>query len=335
MLRKGIGTLLALACLGVAQATTLKVATVAPEGTLWMKEMREAAANIKSRTAARVEIKYFPGGVMGNDAAVLRKMKLGQLQGGAFTAGELSPVYGDAQIYSLPFLFSSKEEAAFVRKQVDPLLREGFRKAGLEAVGISGGGFAYLMSTRPIRTRDELRATKVWSPQNDRIAQVAFELAGVPVIALPIGDVYTSLQTGLLETVGITTSGAIAFQWHTKIKHVVDFPLTYVVGILVLDTKAIGKVAEADRKVIAEEFRQAFADIDEASWKDNESARAALIKQGVQFDVPSEEAQAFWRKVGVETTAKVVESRQISAEFLNAIRAQQQEWAKQAGEARP
>lgn len=335
MLRKGFGFALVLACVGVAHAATLKIATVAPEGTVWMKEMREAGANIKTRTAARVDVKYFPGGVMGNDAAVLRKMKLGQLQGGAFTAGELSPVYADAQIYSLPFLFTTLDEVAYVRKSVDPMLRDGFRKAGLEAVGLSGGGFAYLMSTKPVSTKDELRATKVWSPQNDRIAQIAFEQAGVPVISLPIGDVYTSLQTGLLETVGITTSGAIAFQWHAKVKHVVDLPLSYVVGVLALDAKAYAKLSPDDRKVVDEEYRQAFADIDAAGLKDNESARAALAKQGIRFQVPSTEEQQFWRDIGAKTIDKVLSDKQISAELLAEIRKQQAAWKAQAGKSTP
>ena len=332
---KGLGIVMVLAFAGAASAATLKIATVAPEGTVWMKEMREAGANIKTRTAARVDVKYFPGGVMGNDAAVLRKMKLGQLQGGAFTAGELSPVYADAQIYSLPFLFTSLDEVAFVRKTVDPMLREGFRKAGLEAVGLSGGGFAYLMSTRPIRTKDELRATKVWSPQNDKIAQVAFEQAGVPVISLPLGDVYTSLQTGLLETVGITTSGAIAFQWHTKVKHVVDLPLTYVVGVLALDVKAYNKLTPEDRKIVDEEFHQAFVDIDTAGLKDNESARAALAKQGIRFEAPSATEQAFWREVGAATMKKMLADRQISAELLAEIQKQQAAWTARSGQSKP
>jgi TRAP-type C4-dicarboxylate transport system substrate-binding protein len=203
-------------------AVTIKIATLAPEGTNWMKEMRAAGAEIKQKSEGRVEIKYFPGGVMGNDSAVLRKIKLGQLQGGALSGAELSAVYPDAQIYSVPFLFRDLAEVEAVRRQVDPLLEKGFEKSGFIAVGMSGGGFAHIMSVKPISSKDQLRASKVWVPQNDRIAQVAFAEAGVNPIALPLADVYTSLQTGLLETVANTTSGAIAFQWHTRIKHVVD-----------------------------------------------------------------------------------------------------------------
>ena len=73
-----------------AAATTLKIATLAPDGTSWMKMMRQGAAEISQRTDGRVKLKFYPGGVMGNTGSVLQKMRIGQLQGGAFTGSDLS-----------------------------------------------------------------------------------------------------------------------------------------------------------------------------------------------------------------------------------------------------
>lgn len=310
----------------LVSAAALKIATLAPEGTTWMKEMRAAGANIKQRTEGRVEIKFFPGGVMGNDSAVLRKIKLGQLQGGALSGGEWSQIYDNAQIYSLPFLFNDLNEIEYVRTQVDPMLKAGFEKAGFVAVGISGGGFAYVMGTKPIATKENLRSTKVWVPQNDKIAQVAYEKAGVKAIALSLGDVYTSLQTGLLETVAITTSGAIAFQWHTKIKHAVDLPLSYVMGILAIDYKPFARLTAVDQSVVREEFALAFKNLDIANKRDNESARAVLVKQGIVFKAPTAEEIQYWRNIGMETLVEMQANGGISADLLAAIKKSQAEY---------
>ena len=137
-------------------ATVFKIATLAPEGTGWMREMRAAGESIKSKTEGRVEFKYYPGGVMGNDATVLRKIRVGQLQGGAFTGSELASIYPDVMIYGLPFLFRNQTEVDAVRARMDPLIAAGLAEKGLVAAGITGGGFAYLLSTRPIRGRDDL-----------------------------------------------------------------------------------------------------------------------------------------------------------------------------------
>lgn len=317
-------TTLALA-LGLAAASvdaaTLKIATVAPDGTAWMKEMRATGEAIKTKTEGRVEMKFYPGGVMGDDATVLRKIKIGQLQGGAFTGGEASIITSDAQVYSLPFLFRSQDEIDKVRARLDPLLRQQFAKAGFELLGVSGGGFAYLMSTRDIKTRDDLKAAKVWVPQGDKAAELAFKTAGVTPIPLPLSDVYTSLQTGLIDTAANTTSGAIAFQWHTKVKHVVDLPVSYVVGEVVVDKKSFDALSADDQKTVDAEFAAGFTRLEKINRDDNAAARDALKQQGISIAAPAARELASWEAVGTEVFKHVSDQGMLSPEMLKALNA--------------
>ena len=126
---------------GSLAAARIKIATRAPEGTTWMKIMREGGREIEKATSGRVKFKFYTGGVMGNDAAVLKKMKIGQLNGGALTTTALARNYTDINIYSMPFLFSDNAEAEFVRKTLDPYISKGLEKKGLVLLGISDGGF--------------------------------------------------------------------------------------------------------------------------------------------------------------------------------------------------
>jgi TRAP-type C4-dicarboxylate transport system substrate-binding protein len=314
-------------------AKVFKIATVAPEGSNWMREMRAGAANVKQRTAGRVEFKFYPGGVMGNDSAVLRKIKLGQLQGGAFSGAELSPVNPDAQVYSLPFLFRSQAEVDYVRPKVDPLIKAGFEKNGMVALGLTGGGFAYLLSTKPIRTREDLKASKVWAPSNDVIAQVAFRAGGVEPVTLPIADVYPALSTGLIETVGNTPAGVIVFQWHTKLRFMVDLPLTYVMGIFAVDKKAYDDVSVEDRKVMHEEIAAAFQRLEAINRRDDESARAALAKQGITLFKPSDDEAKFWNEVGVKAREQLSAQHAYSADVFAAVQAAIEEYRRSGGAA--
>jgi TRAP-type C4-dicarboxylate transport system substrate-binding protein len=300
-------------------ATTVKIATAAPDGTAWMREMRAGAEAIKKGTAERVEIKFYPGGVMGDEPTVLRKIKIGQLQGGAFTGGEFSQTNKDAQIYSLPFLFKNLDEVDKVRAQLDPQLKKTFESVGFEAVAISGGGFAYLMSVRDVKSKDDLKAAKVWVPQGDRIAEVAIKAAGVTPISLPLADVYTSLQTGLIDTVANTPAGAIAFQWHTKVKHMFDLPLTYVVGILLIDKKVFDALSAEDRKAVNEELGTAFARLEKINRDDNVQARGALEKQGIAIFTPNAAEAKSWEAVGITARAELMAAHEISPEMSAAL----------------
>lgn len=311
---------LVLAVSASAHAATLKIATLAPEGTTWMKEMRAAGKDIEAQTEGRVKLKFYPGGVMGNYKTVLRKMRVGQLHGGAFAAGEVIEIYPDMHLYSLPFMFRSEEEVLHVRKTIDPLLIEGLRENGLVAAGIIGAGFAYIMSDKAINDAGDLKGRSVWVPEGDVVSYTGFEVAGVTPKALPLSDVYTGLQTGLLDTVINTPVGAIAFQWHTKIKHLADLPLGYVSGILAFDKRAYGRINDADQVIVQARLSEVAARLDEQNRLDNEQALEALQNQGVEiFRVPADELP-HWEDVGARTLKLLLESGDVSFKHLQTLR---------------
>jgi len=312
-------TIALMACTEATAGAVIKIATVAPDGTAWMREMRAGADAVRKGTDGRVEIKYYPGGVMGDEPTVLRKIKIGQLQGGAFTGGELSQVDKNAQIYSLPFLFRTQEEVEKVRAQLDAALKKSFQQSGFECLGISGGGFAYLMSVRDIRNKEDLKAAKVWVPQGDRIAEAGFRAGGVTPIPLPLADVYTSLQTGLIDTATNTPAGAIAFQWHTKIRHMVDLPLSYVVGILVVDKKAFDALSADDQKVLSAEIGAAFSRLEKINRDDNEQARDALQKQGIAIFKPNAAEIESWEAIGVAARRQLMADNAVAPEMAAAL----------------
>ncbi len=303
----------------LAHADTIKIATVAPDGTAWMKELRASADAVKQRTEGRVEVKFYPGGVMGDPATVLRKIKIGQLQGGAFTGGEISGVAPDAQLYSLPFIFRDQAEVDAVRAKLDDKVKASFEPNGFVALGLSGGGFAYLMSTRDIKTRDDLKAAKVWVPQGDHIADVAFKAAGVSPTPLPLADVYTSLQTGLIDTAANTTAGAIAFQWHTKIKHIIDLPVTYVMGVLIVDKKAVDKLSATDQTALREEMSKAFAKLDQINLDDNRKAMETLKGQGIGVHTPTADEQKLWQSTGVDAMKQLESEKAVTPDLLKQL----------------
>ena len=257
---------------------------------------------------------------MGNDAVVLRKIRLGQLQGGVLTSSELSLVYPDAPVYSLPFLLNSWEEVDRVRAQVDPMLAKGFEARGFRMLGVSGLGFAYLMGDKPLRSAADMKGIKLWVPQNDAIAIRTFEMGGLSTIPLSIGDVFTSLQTGLVDTVVNTPSGAIVLQWQGKIKYMVDLPLTFVVGFLVVDDKAWKKLTPADQAVLAAAFDAAGRRMDANIRRDDVAALAALKKQGMQVTRLDPAEEKRWRALGPRVTAEMESAKQISPELLAAVR---------------
>jgi TRAP-type transport system periplasmic protein len=279
------------------QAATFKIATIAPDGTSWMNEMRAGAEEIKKQTAGRVQFRFYPGGIMGNDNSVLRKIRVGQLQGGAITGGGLADILPEAQVYSLPFLFRNYAEVDYVREQMDPVLMQQLEKAGYVGFGISEGGFAYLMSGEPIPSVEALKGHKIWVPEGDIISRKAFESTGVSPIPLPLTDVLTGLQTGLVDTVAATPTGAIALQWHTRVHDLTDIPLMYIYGTMVVKRRVFEQLSAADQKVVRKVMGTVFQRLNRQNRADNISALEALKAQGITFVQSDMAKRREWQSI--------------------------------------
>ena len=289
-----------------AGAATLKIATIVPDGSSWLVEMRKAGKKIQERTEGRVKLKFYPGGVMGSDKTVMRKVRARQLHGGAFTAGALSSVFPDVELYSLPLLFRNYEEVDHVRSTVDEILKKGLSDNGFEALAITDGGFAHLLSRAPVRDVGGLAQRKVWIVEDDIMSQTALDIAGVAPVPLPIADVYTALQTGLVDTVAAPAPAAIAFQWHTKVDYLTDEPLMYLIGIFALDKRSFDRLGPADQEILREEVASAAKRLDAEGRVGEESARAALQKQGVEFvEASSAEEVERWHAISQQALEKL------------------------------
>jgi len=299
-----------------AWGATFKVATIAPEGSFWMQEMRAGAAEIKQRTSGRVVLKLYGGGVQGSDKKVLRKIRIGQLQGGAFTATGLSDLYPGLNLYGIPLFFHSPEEVDFIRSRMDPLVRDGLYDAGFVSFGFAEGGFAYLMSNEPIRNIDELRGRKVWVPEGDQASFLAMQKFGLSPTVLPITDVLTGLQTRLLDVVATSPVGALVLQWHTKVKYVTNVPVAYLVGFLALDRKQFERLSAEDQAIVREVLEKNYRNIDAGAREDDAKALQALRQSGLEFvDVGGDEVQR-WRAQLSGLDREMVEDGSMDEELL-------------------
>ena len=290
-----LGLVLA-AATAIANAADIKIATVAPDGSRWMQQMRAGAEEVSARTGGRVVIKFYPGGVMGNDAQVLRKIRIGQLQGGAFTAGGLGERYGALNLYGIPLLFRSLDEIDAVRAQFDPEIAAGLERAGFVTFGFIEGGFANLLSNEPIRSVEDMRRKKVWVPEGDAISFLAMEAMGLSPSVLPVTDVLTGLQTGLIDITFASPVAALVLQWHTKVKYITDLPVSYSMGVFAIEKGVYSALSPADQQVVREVMGRYIQGLDREARDDNREAAEVLAKSGLQTVAVNDADVEGWRK---------------------------------------
>jgi len=134
-------------------------------------------------------------------------------------------------------------------------------------------------------------------------------------------DVFTALQTGLIDTVGNTPSGAIALQWHSKLRQVLDLPLSYVTGYVVVSGKSWQKLEVADQTAVAEAFRASGERIDADNRRADAQALQALQGLGIKL-VPADGGEAArWQAIGADVTKQMSVAGELSEAPLSALQA--------------
>lgn len=295
-----------------AMALTLKIATVTPEGSQWMKDMRSSAIEIKERTEGRVKIKYYGGGIKGDDAKVLAQIRIGQLQGGAFTPSALAAIYPDLNIYGMPLVFNSAEEAAYVRGHLDSRLQRGLEDAGFVNFGFAAGGFANLTSNEPVKSLADMKGKRVWVPEGDAMSRASMQALSLMPVTLPLTDVLTGLQTGLIDIVAIPPIVALLMQWHTKVKFVSELPLVYTFGFMAIDKRAFDKISTQDQAIVREVMGATYRKFDKANLVDNKGAFDALINSGIELIEFGAEEFAEVRSVLLKSNRQLGEKGEFS-----------------------
>ncbi|HED36316.1 MAG TPA: hypothetical protein ENJ08_19140 [Gammaproteobacteria bacterium] len=264
---------------------TLKFATLIPPDTAWMNSIQAWSDDLKARSNGRLQLKIYPGGVMGDEPDVLRKIRSRQLHGAFFTGYGIGRIYPPARVLEMPFLFKNTDESDFVRKKIMPDIEKGFREKGFELLGWPEIGFLHFFSKQPINSLDELKTRHIWLWQGDPMGEAFSSAAGVSPVPLSIMDVYTQLsaQHGSIDTVYNSPFGALAMQWHTKLKYASNVPMTNAIGSLVVSHSFYNKLPDDLKQLLKSTGPKVADKINHDSRRDNQKSIALLKQSGIKF----------------------------------------------------
>ena len=264
---------------------TLKFATLMPTGTAWTKLLDDWVNEVEEKSNGRLKFKMYSGGVMGDEPDVLRKIRKGQLHGGLFTGYGIGRIYSPARVLEVPFLFKNTDESDYVREQIMPELEAGFRENGFELLGWPEVGFIHFFSTRPITSIDDLKKLRIWLWQGDPLGEAFFKAADINPIPLSIMDVYTQLSAkhGSIDTVYTSTFGAIALQWHSKLKYATHIPLTNAIGGVIVSNRFYKKLPTDLQQLLKTSGKKMGDAIRLSARHENEKSIGLLQDSGIEF----------------------------------------------------
>ncbi len=272
---------------------TVKLGTLAPDGSPWHKLLKELAQTWEKESNGQVKVKIFAGGVAGNEGDMVRKMRVGQLQSAAITIIGLHDIDPGPQAIGVPGLIADDAELSYVMGQVAPVWEKRLEEKGFVVLAWGDTGWAYFFSKKPIRTPAEAAGMKVFTWAGDPKAAEAWRDAGFTPVVLSATDIVPSLTTGMID--GFANSAIMAFtaRYFETAPYMPDARWGRILGATVIAKETWEKIPADLRPKLLASARAIGARIDKAVSKMNDDSIAAMEKRGLKVMrlTPAERAQ--------------------------------------------
>ncbi|HEY5945585.1 MAG TPA: TRAP transporter substrate-binding protein DctP [Kofleriaceae bacterium] len=276
-----IAALAAAASPALADNTELRIATLAPSGSPWMEVLSKGQAEVNTKTAGRVTLKYYEGGQQGDEQDFIRKIGLGQLDGAAITSVGLAMVDESIRVLELPRMFASVEELDYVADKMWPYFQKKFAKKGYMLADRGEVGWVYVMTKSKVDSLASLKSQKLWLWGSDQIFNPFYKKLGLNGVPLGVPEVDAALTSGKINGCYGSPVAAVALQWYSKVKYMTSAPLSFAVGATVIKDSAFAKVSAADKKAFDTIGRANQKKLRKVIRKSNEDAKSTMIKKGV------------------------------------------------------
>jgi TRAP-type C4-dicarboxylate transport system substrate-binding protein len=289
-----------------SQQYTIKFASIAPEGSTWMNVMKDFDAAVRKESGGRVGFRMYPSGVQGDEKTVIRKIGVGQLHAAGFTGVGMGEIAPRVRILDMPFLIRSSDEADNLYQAFNNELAQAFDANGYTLLGWAEVGFVYVFSNTPIYKPEDIKQLKMWVWDGDPVAETAFRSLDIKPIPLSFDNVRTSLQTGMVNAFYTTPYAAIALQWYTQAKYMVDYPLTCSAGAVLLSKKYFETMPKDLQEILLRNGRIYMKKLTEAGRLDNSKSLSELKKRGIIFTQANEKEVQEYAAVGVRARRMLV-----------------------------
>ena len=275
---------IALLCMSICllSAQKIKFGTVAPKGSAWYKVMKEFADAVKKETSNKVKFKIYAGGIQGDESQMLKRMRVGQLHAGGFIGPGLGQIVPDVRIFDLPFMFESYEEVDHVQANLLDYFRKKFDEKGFYLLAWAEAGFVNVFSTEKIQSYNDLKKAKIWSLADDPISDITFKALDVNPYSVPLTDVLTSLETGLVNTTYTPPLGAVTLQWFKKQTYFIDINLAFSSGAVIISKKAWDKISSEHQEIINKTAKTYFKKFNDVGRKSNEESKQVILDEGLK-----------------------------------------------------
>ena len=289
-MRLAILVLLATGSIAGADEQVLRIGTIVPEGTGWARGLRTMAREVETGTAGSVKMKFYMGGIAGDEAEMMQRVRRGQLDGilsGAVACEATAP---SLRVVRIPGVFESWSETSYVLGRLRPLFADEARKSGYQYLGEAIVGPSILFTRTPVHSLADLERQRLWIWDTDRMLGAVLPALGLNVTPAPIRDALGAYENGRVDGFVSPAVVALAFQWSTAARDFTELHLGFVVGCLIIANRAFDALSLPEQQAVRVASARAKASFEDIGRAQEDQLLHGLFERQGLHAAPADES---------------------------------------------
>lgn len=289
-----------------ASALTLKIGTVAPTDSPWTHILHNLAGQWERLSNGSLTVEIYSGGTAGGESDMIRKMRIGQLQGAALTQLALGRIVPNILALDVPFLITSNGEFDYILAKSRPEFDKEFNKAGYKLLTWSSAGWVRFFSTQEVASPSDLKKLRLGVPAGDDQLLQVWRKLGFDAIPLPIPDIMTGLQSGMINAFYAPPSAAVVYQWFRGALNMSAFRVAPVIIGLVIDNRSWDQIPKPLRKKLVATTNGLESELNKTAENIDQQAISTMKQHGLTIDPITPTIRHQWEKLGAKGADMVV-----------------------------
>jgi len=275
------------------EAYTLRIASLAPAGSSWMKVLNAWNTTLQEKTNGKLKLRFYPGGSQGDERDFVRKMRVGQLDGGVVTMTGMSMLVPAMNVLVLPGFLDTYEELDRVRERMADKFEGMFEQEGFKLVGWGDAGKTRLFSVQPIKSPSDIKSMRPWVWKDDPIFIEFYHVIGASAVRLGVPEVYPALQTRMVDVISSSALTAVALQWYTRVGYMTAHNSAIIAGGTMMRKDKFDELPPELQEAFQSTADRAHELLNKTIRQDDQKAYEVVVKKGI-VPVEAGDAKPEW-----------------------------------------
>jgi TRAP-type C4-dicarboxylate transport system substrate-binding protein len=268
---------------------TLKIGTLAPENSSWVQSINDISERVYQKTQGKVKIILYTGGVMGDEEEMIRKIRMGQLQGGGFTINGIKKIAPELEVLDLPFMFRDEKEVDYIYDKFFDEFEKYFEQRGFKLLLFTEQGFVYFYSTYDkVEGYKDFYGRKMWVWVGEQNTEKVGKILGCKLLKLKVPDVFSAIEAGMVEIFQTSPMACLSLQWCKLVKVMINYPYRFEPGAIIISKKYFDNIPGDLNNVLEDEFKKSRAGFTSKVRDGQKSALEKLKFLGIKFVEPKD-----------------------------------------------